>query len=264
MTLPVTRVAATMAQTAPDRAAEVATQEFSALLTLLHELGPTDWQRPTDCAGWTVWDIVAHVTGACEESKRLRVFLRHNRTAGRRYRGKPWLDAINQVQIDDRAGHTPDQLLAELATLGPAAVRARRRMPGLLRRRTPPAKATLPPGATLAFLVDVIYIRDIWMHRVDIARATGRSLAPTISASEVVAQVVRDLDSAWSGPAFTLELTGHGAGSWHVGTGAPVADVTADAVEACRLLSGRPLSSDVFVTRQVQLAEQLAATRVVF
>ncbi|MDQ2815734.1 MAG: hypothetical protein M3Z75_28785 [Actinomycetota bacterium] len=43
-------------------------------------------------------------------------------------------------------------------------------------------------------------------HRV---LATGNPLAVTAAENEVVAQVVRDLDRGWTGPAFTL--TGHGA-----------------------------------------------------
>ena len=264
MTVPTIKAAARITETAPDKAFDVATEEIDALLTLLGELRPTDWQLPTDCRGWTVWDIAAHVAGACEDSKRIRVFLRHSRTASRRYRDMPWLDAVNQVQIDDRTDRTADELRAELATLGPAAVRARRRMPALIRRTPVPKKGMLPAGSKVSYLVDVIYTRDIWMHRVDIARATGRSLATTKSSREVVAQVVRDLATAWSGPAFTLELTGHGAGGWQVGDGNPVAMVAADSVEACRLLSGRPALPGVFATSHAQVAEQLAAMRVAF
>ena len=123
-----------------------------------------------------------------------------------------WLDALNQCQLDDRADRNPGDLAAELARAGPAAVRARRRMPALLHRRAVPAKATLPAGATFAYLLAVIANRDLWMHRVDIALATGNPLAVTAAENEVVAQVVRDLDRGWTGPAFTLTLTGHGAG----------------------------------------------------
>ena len=35
----------------------------AALLRLLHELSPHDWERPTAAAPWTVRDVVAHLIG---------------------------------------------------------------------------------------------------------------------------------------------------------------------------------------------------------
>jgi uncharacterized protein (TIGR03083 family) len=225
--------------TTPSRAHEVATEELAAFLDLLGDLGDADWQLPTECDGWTVRDIVAHVTGAMEEGARLRVQLRHLVTAQRRYPHLASLDAVNQMQIDERRDVTHAELLAELADLGPRAARARRKMPRLLRARRVPGDNPLPVGATFGYLVDVIYPRDLWMHRVDVERATGRPHAPTSAEDTVVAEVVRDLADGWDGPPTTLTLTGRGSGTWQLGAGTPVAALTAEAVETCRLLSGR-------------------------
>lgn len=73
----------------------------------------------------------------------------------------------------------------------------------------------VPRGAAFGSLADVIYNRDLWMHRVDIARATGKPLAATAAGAGVVAQVVRNLDRGWARPAFMLTLTGH-AGAWQI------------------------------------------------
>src|SRR5215204_5824557 len=84
----------------PDRVAEVATAELETSLALLADLDDHDWTRPTDCAGWTVHDLTAH----------------------------------NRQHIDDLGGYSGPELVAMLAAIGPKAIRARRRLPGLLRR----------------------------------------------------------------------------------------------------------------------------------
>jgi hypothetical protein len=92
------------------------------------------------------------------------------------------------------------------------------------RRRTPPVAATGPgPGPlggpiTLGFLVDVIYTRDQWMHRVDIAEATDRP--PVLTAAHdgrIVADIVRDWAhahgdrSSWSSPVRPAATTARDA-----------------------------------------------------
>ena len=75
------------------------------------------------------------------------------------------------------------------------------------------------------------------MHRVDISRAVGRDLALTPEHDgRFVANVVRDLGSRWRRP-FALVLTGP-AGSRCVNGDAGV-EIGVDAVEFCRILSGR-------------------------
>lgn len=48
---------------ARDDAATVLTTELDAFVALLRTLGDEDWAKPTDCPGWTVQDIAAHVLG---------------------------------------------------------------------------------------------------------------------------------------------------------------------------------------------------------
>jgi len=248
----------------PDRAEEVVLGELDALVDDLHSLDPFEWDLPTDCVRWTVRDVVAHVTGAMDEGAHLRVTLRHLALARRRRPDLCMLDAINEMQIDDRRRSSPDELVAELAVLGPRAARARRRMPRLLRNRPVPGDNGLPAGSTFGYLVDVVYPRDVWMHRVDICRATGRDLSPTATEADVVAEVVRDLAGTWDGPTTTLTLTGNGAGTWTLGVGSPRATLGGDAVEVCRMLSGRPASPRLAVTGDPEAGRRLLASRVVF
>ncbi len=204
--------------------------------------------------GWSVRDMVSHVVGLMDEAVRVRVMLRHIVTAKRRYPAMNLLDGTNAVQIDDRRQRTEAELLAEFIRLAPRAARARRRVPALIRRTKPPAGFAMPPGVTFGHVLDVVIARDIFMHRVDIARACGRDVVAVESDGEVVAQAVRDLDRGWAGPPLALDLLG--AGRWNLGEGEPVATARVEAVGFARLLSGRAgdLNFDIAGDREVEIA----------
>jgi len=44
-------------------ATKLARAEYERFLALLRALGPDDWDRPTDCTGWTVRDMLGHLLG---------------------------------------------------------------------------------------------------------------------------------------------------------------------------------------------------------
>jgi uncharacterized protein (TIGR03083 family) len=130
----------------PDRVAELATAELQASIALLADLDDRDWARPTDCAGWTVHNLTAHLVGQYQGMAKLGVFLRRHRRSHRRYPALSRLDADNRQQIDDLGGHSGRELVAMLAAIGPKAIRARRRVP---RAVAPPARRMdVPRGAT--------------------------------------------------------------------------------------------------------------------
>jgi uncharacterized protein (TIGR03083 family) len=224
------------------RAADVTEAELNAFQELIATLGQADWDQPTHNTGWRVRDVVAHVTGQYEELARIGTFLRRLRTGRKHYPDRIVLDAHNQVQIDELASSPPAELVTRLARYGPAGVRAVRRIPGLLRRL--PSTMFFPepplPDKSLGYLFDVLTSRDTWMHRLDVARATNRPFVVGEHDRHIVAQVLRDLDRRWDGPAVTLELTGPAGGVWTVGTGATVGTVRADSIETMLHLSGRP------------------------
>lgn len=232
------------------------------MLALLHDLDEADWERPSGCVGWTVRDVVAHVTGAADEGAHLRVLIRHLRSA-RRAGGPSVVDQLNMAQIADRRGMRPAELVDELARLAPKAVRARRRLPGPLRRRPVPGD-DLPSGSTFGYLFDVIFSRDVWMHRVDIALACERAVLPMDGDREVVEQVVRDLGRYWSGPPVALHLTGSNAGGWLLGAGRPIAEARMDTVAYLRRLSGRAGEPQLTIDGDHAVREPLLSARVVF
>jgi hypothetical protein len=89
----------------------------------------------------------------------------------------------------------------------------------------------------MGYLLDTILTRDAWMHRVDIARATGRELALT---AEHDGRIVADAVGEWArrhGQPFSLELTGPAGGTFTRGSGGEA--INLDAVELCRIFSGR-------------------------
>lgn len=250
----------------------LATEEYAALLATARTLEAGAWSAPTDCTGWTVRDIVAHVTGAAEEAARLPVLLRHYLRALTRERQRKIVDSVNDQQLADRADQAPTQLIEELERLAPLAVRGRQRVPKLVRLARLPAAAGALPGDTVGYLLDVIYARDLWMHRVDIARATGTTMRETAGERVIVGQVMRDLSRGWTGEPFILRLTGRVTGTWQIGShpdpsadSKPRSEVSVDCVGLCRVLSGR--SDELPASHEGPagpVAERLRGTRVLF
>lgn len=161
-----------------DLAVRLAAAEYARLLDQLRSLAPQDWSRPTSCSEWDVRAMVSHVLGMAEMSASLRQQVHQMGTAGRA--GGVFIDALTALQVDERRHLTPTQIVQRLTEVAPRAVRGRRRTPALLRRCTLPQDQTVsgqpltpPEPWTIGFLIDVILTRDVWMHRTDVADATG-------------------------------------------------------------------------------------------
>jgi hypothetical protein len=154
------------------------------------------------------------------------------------------VDAANARQISDRAECSPAELINELRNVGPAAIRSRQKLPWLLRVLTVPMG---PPLGTVpvAYLTDLIYTRDTWMHRVDICRATGKNMVQTSEHDgRIVALIIRDLakklDAHLFGQAVIYDLTGTAGGRYRIGnTPEPTAIIKMDVLTFNRLASGR-------------------------
>jgi uncharacterized protein (TIGR03083 family) len=230
----------------------LATAEFERLLDQLRSLSLDDWDKPTDCEGWDVRAMVAHNVGMAEAQASPFEFARQQRIARREAGDRPVIDAMTAVQVRERAEREPEQLIAELSRVAPRAVRTRRRVPAPLRalrmKVDPPFDSE---RWKLGYLMDVIFTRDTWMHRIDIARATGREL--TLS-PEHDGRIVADVVGEWfrrHGRPCTLTLTGPAGGTFvsaaHVGTGDGVT-IEIDAIELCRIVSGREVGTGLLTT----------------
>jgi len=220
-----------------DAARRLATTEYDRFRLLLSDLDPPDWARPTDCPEWDVRAIAGHVLGMAEMVASVRQFVAQNAGASRAGGG---IDALTGLQVRGRARLTPPEVYDRFAAVAPRAARGRRRLSRVIGRFTLPEDQVVGDRTerwTFGFLFDVVLTRDTWMHRVDIARATGRGLALTPDHDGVL---VADVVAEWGqrhGRPHRLRLTGPAGGTWAVGDGGP--ELELDAVEFCRVLSGR-------------------------
>jgi uncharacterized protein (TIGR03083 family) len=221
-------------------AAQLAADEIDRLLDLLEQLDGDNWTQSTDCTEWTVHDMTAHLAGACagwaswKHFRRQIIFNPHIRKAD-----VP-VDAINRRQIEDRAGQTPQQFIDELREVGPKAVRNRKKLPGILRKIRIDAKP-MPGKMSMAYLVDVIYPRDQWMHRLDICRATGKHLVITPDHDgRLLDLVMLDIAKTLAGEiAITVNVTGALAAAYRFGSGEPQAELDIDFLTLNRRASMR-------------------------
>ena len=248
-----------IARPTPAEAEPVAAAEVAAFIAQLRALEDQDWSKPTDCTGWDVHDVAAHVTYALRESAK-PLWLVADSLIGLRYIRQGPVNALNHAQVVRGRQRRPAELIAELDRIGPAAVRARRRFPQLLRRIPLPLEPLA--GSDVADLMDIVYVRDMFIHRIDIAKAVGRDVDRSGHVAQLFEQVVRDLGLAWSGPPVTLVLTGEGGGTWSLGNGEPVATISVDAVEYLRLLAGREDAPAVEVDGDPAAADAVRRARV--
>jgi uncharacterized protein (TIGR03083 family) len=224
--------------------------EYDRFLGQLRRLSPDDWTRPTSCAAWDVHAMACHVLGMAEMSASIPEQMRQMRQAKRH--GGLFIDALTALQVAKHVQRTPADVVARVVDAGPKAARGRRRTPALLRRMPMGDQPIDGTGSqveswTLGFLVDVVLTRDTWMHRVDIADATGTELELTAEHDGVL---VADVASEWAqrhGQPCSLTLSGPAGGSWTWGSGGTTLEL--DAVRFCRVLSGRGPAEGLLATR---------------
>lgn len=226
--------------------------ELERALGFLRSLDTESWTAPTDCPAWDLRAMYQHVLGACEAGASLRENL-HQLRAARAYRaqhGGPLEAALSAVQVRERAVLTPGQIIGRLAAVAPRTIRGRTRTPALIRNHAKIAvDGPVQERWKLGYLIDTIYLRDLWMHRIDAARATGRP--PELSAGHD-GRIVAGIVAEWArrhGRPFALDLTGPAGGTYTSRPGLPGAErISMDAVEFCRALAGRTPATGLLTT----------------
>lgn len=219
----------------------LAAEEYRRFAALLATVSDDDWDRPTDCEGWNVRDLAGHVVGAMRSAASMREMMRQQKEIKRRVKadGGNEVDHMTGLQVELAAGLTTEALVEECTALVAPAARGRRRTPLPMRRfvRIPVVMGAIDETWTLGYLVDVILTRDIWMHRVDLARALGRELELDRHDHRIVSDVVAE----WSrrhGEPVELTLSGSAGGRFVAAPGGgEVIDL--DSVAFCRIVSGR-------------------------
>ncbi len=227
-------------------AMQLTATEFDRFSALLRRLGPDDWSKQTDCDRWDVRGVALHILGSAAANASPREAVHQFRV------GKPlteevggdfWVDGVNELQIRERAHITNEQIADELDQIAPKAVRSRRRLPWVI-RKLPLLNLPAPIGRVgVDYLMDMGFTRDVWMHRVDIARATGAEMELT---AEHDGRMIGDIVAEWArlhGEAVDITLTGPAGCRLVQGEGGE--QVTVDAVEFCRIVSGRVAATGV-------------------
>lgn len=180
-------------------------QSRERLTDLAGDLTAEDQQRTVPATpAWTVKDTYAHVVGAAADAVRGRV-----KGAG--------TDAWTAAQVEARAGHTLEQMLAEWDVVGP---------------RFEEQVVTAPDALWL-------FVSGTWLHEQDIRAALGlRGLRDT-EGGRVALRLVdpvadRLLDAGL--PALQIDAGDH---HWMLGSGDPAASLRTDPYELARAVGGR-------------------------
>jgi uncharacterized protein (TIGR03083 family) len=217
----------------------LAEEEFRRFAGLAASLTSVEWETPTDCTGWNVHKMVLHVLGSGDAQASFRVFvhqLRQGMPLNKVIDSHHWVDGMNELQIRERIHLSHDELVAQLAAVGPEAVKGRWRTP-------PPARyIPLPFGppigwVSLKYLLDVGFTRDVWAHRIDVHAAIGRPMRPT---ADHDGRLVADIVAEWAGihsQPFELVLDGPAGGKFTQGVAGERVEI--DALDFIRTLSGR-------------------------
>ncbi len=234
-----------------DESRMLAHTEVQRFVDLLMLLDDADWDKSTACALWSVRDIAAHQASHVGLGSGVWGFLSQLNPAlllPYLRRGMSGLDALNQAQVDRWNRRPVSEIISALRDGTPKAIESRQRT-NLL------AHVILMPISPLKFvsldtLLHVILVRDMWMHRHDIAAATGKPFVQTADHDgPIVEQAVRDAaryalrklpDSA-----LTLTLRGASGGTWQFGSGNPM-HLTMDATDFMRRTSERAAVDETF------------------
>ena len=223
----------------------VAQRAYDLLFELLDGLSPEDWQRSTGYYDWTVRDTVAHLHGMArayasirdrgEQEGRARALAREEQMSE--------AAALVAVQIREMADLPDAQVLTRLKLLAPRAVAgdiARQRWFGdqhVPQRPLGPVTGDQRGIRPLEAYSNVSLARDVWVHRIEIAQACGRT---PVWAADPDGALLEDAVVDWFEHVATpveLHLTGPTELDVVNRPGGPRLDL--DAYDFIRLASGR-------------------------
>jgi len=221
----------------PPESEALAKAETARMVSALRQLDAADWTRPTDNTLWDVRAMAGHVLGMTETFSGLGRLASYMRAGGKRAGDGSMIDGLTAEQVDRTADLTTDELIDRLEEVGPVA--ARWRASRRLMRHIPISDEIDGEKVRwkMAILVDHVLTRDTWMHRADLAKATGRPMELT---REHDGRLITHAVAEWArlhGQPCTLHLTGPVGGTFTQGEGGE--EITIDAVDFCRSVSGR-------------------------
>ena len=178
---------------------------------MLRSLEDDAWSTRPTAQAWDIRAMYQHVLGACEAGASMRENV-HQLRRGRAYRkqhGGP-LEAALSVSSGQRAGR-PQPGPGDRATDGGRTEdgsRTQTHASGHPQSAKMAVDGPVHETWKLGYLIDTIYLRDLWMHRVDVAHALGQ---PLEFSADHDGRIVADVVAEWArrhGQPFVLELTG--------------------------------------------------------
>ncbi|MGE5373604.1 MAG: maleylpyruvate isomerase family mycothiol-dependent enzyme, partial [Bacteroidota bacterium] len=213
--------------------------ELKRFMDLIEALPPRDWSLPTACTAWNVQAVVAHQAGGYLSGTGYGEMIRQY---SRIRPGRLPEDAINELQVKERARRTHQELIAELHQVGPAAIK--NWAYGFRLLKPIPFPHALAGMLKVRHLMWVIHSRDTWMHRLDICRAVGRPFQQTPEHDGRINQLVvldasRELTRRLKGRGMIVNLSGTAGGRWRIGRGEPQAQLEMDVLDFNLFVSGR-------------------------
>ncbi len=136
----------------------------ASTLAVVGDLTDDAWARPTDCPGWSVQDIVAHLAHLEHE-------LATAEPSGLDPNGTTLSVNYTQSGVDARRAATPHELIDELAAAVTTRLAALEPLP-----EDPAAYPQTTPGGVQWTWETLLRNRciDMWVHEQDIRRAIGR------------------------------------------------------------------------------------------
>lgn len=222
-----------------DEVWRLAETEYARFVEVVRAIGNDDWTRSTDCARWDVRALCLHLLGAMEAQASPRELIHQFRRGLPLNKTMPhthWVDGINELQVRERAAIRAPELVGRIERVAPAAIKGRRKVP-------PPVRwLPIPMGPPigwkpLTYLLRMGFTRDVWMHRIDLARALGK---PLLLTQDHDGRIVADMVAEWTRihrPSFELTLEGPAGGVYRNGRNAE--SLRIDAIDFCRALAGR-------------------------
>lgn len=221
-------------------------EQYVRLANVLATLTEEEWAAPTPCTGWDVKALASHVLGGLECVRNPREFVRQY-LAGVRLAKQlkvSAIDGFNEVQVREHAHLSGPEIGERIALLTEPALRRRMRTPLLLRYGVW-TKLDVRGRTPMAWVLDVVYTRDTFIHRLDVAAAIGRA----VEVDQVEGRVVADMVKEWMarhGEPVTLRLTGPAGGTYVSGAGGR--EVECDALDWARAVSGRAPAEGLLAT----------------
>ncbi len=187
-------------------------QSIEAISELVQPLAEGEWNRRTDCPGWSVRDQVSHIIGIeCELLGDPRPIHSLPRDL---YHVTDESSRQMEVQVDVRRHHTAPEMTGELEY---TLIRRARQLRNDKRAPDTEVRHVLPGKDPVTF-ERLLQIRafDVWVHEQDIRRALGRpgnldSAAAHVTRDVLVTglpSVVAGRAGAPAGSAVVFDVTG--------------------------------------------------------